>query len=741
MSNYQSVILVGSGLSLAVRSARQFTLSVTATNATYTLSPQKSVYTRLDTITITITPSEGYTVSGGVWDKGAAEQWTAPINGNSATFKVTQNTSISFTAAEIIGEEPPANMTTYIEKDDIRWDFDEAVEYGYFANGDPYVIGPVNVVGISPQSKITEQGDKDAVGNDYTVGTTINGSMTNIIPQNTNGYTSAANFNSVGWDSALNVAMPNGQILSAQNPLVLSAGTSLVSTESRFRTSVSGINTCVYRASVLTVLAEAPPAGSFRPSYAGTDKTIRYNVSDLDYSKLANLEPSLFQVPSLDAAIYTYAQVNQEFTFNNAFDRVWLDHGWGEFGRTVHPLLNMPEYGAGMCQTINNVALMLNVRQHADPTTNNNLKSRMLIGLVQYGIDLFGVIQANTSGYSTWGMSGGHGPGRKMPILFAGTVLDDADMLAIGKEDKSDLMFGEDGTTYYLFRREVEKWLRPINESDPDYEDWPITWEFETWVDSWGEDPEGPVKVKYFDTNNTNRNRADAYYSEGDFASIDLTQRDISDWQSGVEYYQNDIVKVSGVYYIARKKHTSSLGNAPTDTPVKCFTTHANSSGMTQITCPNHGFNADDEIIIYGVQPYDLYRGWHTVVSATQDTFVIDTPRVALTLTCARVHKGVWEKAEEGKYLGIPEYGYEYGGLVGSFYQGRRISANADAPYRQNWDWPVHGAVLTALIMEFKDDWRHDALFDYMDRYVAWFGTPTANFYGKMWGEFRADFC
>jgi hypothetical protein len=189
MSNYQSVILVGSELSLAVRSARQFTLSVTATNATYTLSPQKSVYTPLDTITITITPSEGYTVSGGVWDKGAAEQWTAPINGDSATFKVTQNTSISFTAAEIIGEEPPANMTTYIEKDDIRWDFDEAVEYGYFANGDPYVIGPVNVVGITPASHLTEPGELDANGVSYPSARTIGSGTWNIF--NASGYNRA----------------------------------------------------------------------------------------------------------------------------------------------------------------------------------------------------------------------------------------------------------------------------------------------------------------------------------------------------------------------------------------------------------------------------------------------------------------------------------------------------------------------------------------------------------------------
>ena len=617
----------------------------------------------------------------------------------------------------------------WIEQWGITWKFDKNIspiaeagkyKYGTFANGDYWVVGPVTIVSISPISKVTVDGDKDAVGSSYAVGTTINGSMLNMVVGASNGFVST----SVGWDADLNAARPNGANLSVENPLVLAAGSSLVSSESRFRTSVSGINTHLYRASVLTVLGEAPAAGSFRPPYAGTDKTIKFNVSDLDYSVLKNLEPNTFTVPSLDSEIYSYSTVGQSFTFNNAFDHVWIDHAKAENGRTVHPLLNMPEYGAGMCLVINNVALMLNTRQDADATVNNTKKSRMLIGLVQYGIDLYGLQRSGT--YTAWVMEGGHGPGRRLPIIFAGAVLNDADMKALGKEDVGSPKFGEDETTYYLYRREVEKWLEPITESDPDYETWTVTWDFEAWLPAWGTDPGEAVKVKYCSTSNYNRNKADAYYSDADFIDVDLTTLSISDWQADTEYLQDSIVKVDNIYYIARKRHTSSLANAPVDTPVKIFTTHAASGGMTEITCTGHGFQANDEIVIFGVRPYDIYRGWHTVVSATDDAFIIDTPFQNYPITSARVHKGLWEKAEQDKYLGIPEYGYRYGGgLERNATQGDKISANAAAPYRTNWGWPLHGAVLTADIMDLKDEWNHKALFDYIDRYVSWFAHRT----------------
>ena len=52
-------------------------------------------------------------------------------------------------------------------------------------------------------------------------------------------------------------------------------------------------------------------------------------------------------------------------------------------------------------------------------------KEKLLLGTVQRGIDLWGILQA---GYPGWQAHGGHGSGRKWPIIFAGIMLGDEAM-------------------------------------------------------------------------------------------------------------------------------------------------------------------------------------------------------------------------------------------------------------------------------------------------------------------------
>ena len=49
-------------------------------------------------------------------------------------------------------------------------------------------------------------------------------------------------------------------------------------------------------------------------------------------------------------------------------------------------------------------------------------KEKLLIGFVQNGIDLWGIVRA---GFHGWQGFGGHGTGRKWPIVFAGIMLGD----------------------------------------------------------------------------------------------------------------------------------------------------------------------------------------------------------------------------------------------------------------------------------------------------------------------------
>jgi hypothetical protein len=326
----------------------------------------------------------------------------------------------------------------------ITWTFDEDYIVGQFANGDYWVVGPVTIVRIQPDS--VELNSR-----------TINGSMINPSPKlgRTQGYDSAVYGRYVrpgDFDPSLNVARPNGGDLSENNPLVLQPESSLVSTIS---TSHTNGPTVLQTAAILTVLGNTPPDGSFRPPYCGADKTIRFNISQLDYSLLAGLKP-VPGYPSLS-------------TVERTFERPWLDHVPNWMSRSLHPVDNMPDFGRELATQIGVGALMLNL------DFTNEQKKTLLIRYVQLGIDLYGIVQ--DGGKQNWINNGAHGGGRKWPILFAGLVLNDPNMKNIGRPDIPDygplhpeyVHFGEDDQTFYVTQMDVDATHSP--EWNPDYRD------------------------------------------------------------------------------------------------------------------------------------------------------------------------------------------------------------------------------------------------------------------------------
>ena len=279
----------------------------------------------------------------------------------------------------------------------ITWTFNKNYVVGQFANGDHWVVGPVTITGISPAS--VESG-----------GRVINGSMVNPSPRlgKQQGYDSAmyGRYASAGdYEASLNVARPNGKDLSQGNPLVVNPGSSLVSTVS---TPEADGRTQLKVAAVLTVLGCAAPEGSFRPAYCGSDKAVRFNKEQLDYSLLASLKP-VPEVPGL-ATVERY------------FERVWLDHIPGWPGRSHHPLENMDDYDRDICTQEGIGALMLHLN------FENNQKETLLVRFVQLGIDNHGVIR--DGGRENWLQDSG----RKFPILFAGLMLNDPNMMSIGEK-------------------------------------------------------------------------------------------------------------------------------------------------------------------------------------------------------------------------------------------------------------------------------------------------------------------
>src|SRR5262249_40890280 len=155
----------------------------------------------------------------------------------------------------------------------ITWTFDREYQTGQFCNGDWWVVGPVSIVDITPATAVTN-------------GRTVNGSMINPNVSGRHGYDSTlygqyASGNQV-YDASLNV----GRNVSASSPLVLQPSTSLITCTSQMGTPSNGSMSQLATAAVLTVLSQTPPSDAFRPPYAGSDKTIRYRESQLDYGVL-----------------------------------------------------------------------------------------------------------------------------------------------------------------------------------------------------------------------------------------------------------------------------------------------------------------------------------------------------------------------------------------------------------------------------------------------------------------------
>ncbi|MCK5941674.1 MAG: hypothetical protein KAI24_06880, partial [Planctomycetes bacterium] len=325
------------------------------------------------------------------------------------------------------GSNPGGTLASSITQHGITWQFSQPESVGQFANGDWWVEGPVQIVSISPPSQ--------QIG-----GRTINGSMLNPnqtqIEQGLHGYDSNLYGPYAGsrYQQSLNVAWG----VSASNPLELNANSSLISTISWTSTSAppSGSFSQLKTAAVLTVLSETPVAGAFRPPYSGNDKTVRHCEADLDYSALASIA-SASQQPDFA-------------TTAARFERVWLDHHASWTARYLHPIDNMPDYGRDFTSLYGTGALLLQT------DVPNSQKRQLLIRLTQIGIDFWGNVQNG----GAWSGVGGQCSGRKFPILFAGRVLNDAQMLALGATHPSGYygpghpnnasQFGEDCQTFYV---------------------------------------------------------------------------------------------------------------------------------------------------------------------------------------------------------------------------------------------------------------------------------------------------
>ncbi len=304
---------------------------------------------------------------------------------------------------------PSLSTSNRISIDGITWEFTESVKIGRFVNGDYYVVGPATVKAVTPKP------DRER-----------NGSVLNlpIDPSRS------------GFDSRVE-GRRFDERLRANVPIQLKPGDALISS-----ISVEEMNSLpvplrpsekakspVRSVSVLTCLANPVPSDAFRPSYCDREQKI-FLARQLRRELLPRL--SRQGIPFKLESGYQLTLKD----FARMFERPWLEVCFFGLDAAIE---YQPTYGREVGRAVGIASLLLCL----DFTRAE--KERLLIPFVQYGIDLWGIGRA---GYRGWLAHGGHGSGRKWPIVFAGLMLGDEAMQSPNKTLPA-LKFSEDMQTMY----------------------------------------------------------------------------------------------------------------------------------------------------------------------------------------------------------------------------------------------------------------------------------------------------
>jgi hypothetical protein len=306
----------------------------------------------------------------------------------------------------------------------ITWTFEKSAHAGQFINGDWYVVGPVTIVKIDPSpcygSEVADE-ELDAREKVPLDQRCRNGSMLNMPARQ-----------EVAWDSGVrNYYHPEYR---ARLPISMNPGDSLASSISLRQHekvtypyhpgTVRGVddNSPVKIVAVLSCVASPLPPDAFRPGYCGHDTTI-YLTRDLRRDLLPHFERP--------------AGIPDPAKFAENFQRPWCDTGFFSFDV---PQQSMPNYAQWYAQGPANAVLLA----CCDGTKPED-KERLLINIIQIGIDHYSLVR---QGHPGWNAHGGHGSGRKFPIVFAGAMLGDEDMANVNKTCPN-AHFGEDEQTAY----------------------------------------------------------------------------------------------------------------------------------------------------------------------------------------------------------------------------------------------------------------------------------------------------
>jgi hypothetical protein len=308
----------------------------------------------------------------------------------------------------------PALHALDITRNGITWTITGTPTSGTYANGDPWVVGPIEITAIDP-----------------TPTSTRNGTVVNPSLGSTQGFYSGLSAHNA-YSGTLNV----GDNL----PLAVAADSSVVSTISSTATPAP-LYGLIVDIAILTVVSSPPADNSFRPTYIGSgSRASAHTTADLDYSRLNALDRSvLSSVPTLASLV-------------DRFDETWYEQDLNWTGRYLHlPYMGVNGYGGNMADQTAQACLSLNL----DYT--NEEKEDLLIHIVQLGLDYGSILAAG----GTWNNDGGHNNGRLAPVLLAAMVLDDATLKSYCADSAN--RFSEFRQTFFVASEDVARSHTGIN--------------------------------------------------------------------------------------------------------------------------------------------------------------------------------------------------------------------------------------------------------------------------------------
>lgn len=320
----------------------------------------------------------------------------------------------------------PTTLRSAVSQYGITWEFDRTAPVGQFVNGDYYVVGPVTITNLTPRplvgaevppTEVTAAERKRIPSGKFI----RHGSMLNPPARMQVAYdTGLKNYPRPELVTVPPISMHPGDCLVSSISLCVGEASQFpYHNDNRMRDQ--GDNSPTRTAAVLTCVAEPLPADAFRPAYGDREQKI-YLARNLRRDLLPRLKPPR-NTPEVEMWI-------------RVFQRPWINPCFFGFEQ---PAENMPQYGqwVAQAQSMAGCLLMLDL--------NPEQRERLLIHVVQVGIDYWGLVRNGHPGWQGWG---GHGSGRKFPIVFAGLLLGDAQM-ASPTRSFPKVEFGEDNQTMY----------------------------------------------------------------------------------------------------------------------------------------------------------------------------------------------------------------------------------------------------------------------------------------------------